>query len=399
MTDILKDIKLLSKHEIKNKRVLLRVDFNVTLSKNLEIVDDIRILKSLPTIKLLLKNKNKIIIVSHLGRPQKRDKKFSLSPVASYLKSIFPNNKVILIDDFLSEKDQEILKNQTEKDIILLENIRFYKQEQENNQEFAKKLATLGNVYINDAFGVSHRKDVSVFGITKYLPSYCGLLLEKEIETVSKIMDHPKKPVVAIIGGAKISTKILFLSKLINIVDFILLGGGLANTLLTAQGVSLGKSLSEKNQTEKAKEILEMAKKQRVKIVLPKDGSGLEEEKEKTYLINQVPDDFSILDIGPETQAEFGKIIDSASTIIWNGPVGFCEDERFKRGTDFIFYSIAQNTNAYSLVGGGDTLAAVSKKDLLDKITHVSTGGGAMLELIENATLPGLEALKDKLDK
>jgi len=206
-------------------------------------------------------------------------------------------------------------------------------------------------------------------------------------------MNNPKQPLVVIIGGAKISTKIIFLSKLLLIADYILLGGGLANTLITAQGLKLGKSLYEKDQLEKAKEILFTAGKHDTKIILPKDALGLENDKEKTYLINEIPDDFSILDIGDKTKEEFGEIISQAKTIIWNGPLGFCEDQRFTNGTDFIFNAIAENSDAYSLIGGGDTLASVSKKDL-SKISHVSTGGGAMLQLIENGTLPGLDSLR-----
>ena len=393
MTDILKNIKLLSENVIENKRVLLRVDFNVTLSENLEIVDDIRIEKSLPTISLLLKNKNKIIIVSHLGRPKDREKKYSLSPIAAYLKTQFPEKNIMLVDDFLSENGGEILKNQAENDIILLENIRFYKGEQTNENEFSRQLAKLADIYINDAFGVSHRNDASITGVPKILPSYCGLLLEEEVKAVEKIMNNPKQPLVVIIGGAKISTKIIFLSKLLLIADYILLGGGLANTLITAQGLKLGKSLYEKDQLEKAKEILFTAGKHDTKIILPKDALGLENDKEKTYLINEIPDDFSILDIGDKTKEEFGEIISQAKTIIWNGPLGFCEDQRFTNGTDFIFNAIAENSDAYSLIGGGDTLASVSKKDL-SKISHVSTGGGAMLQLIENGTLPGLDSLR-----
>ena len=393
MTDILKNIKLLSENVIENKRVLLRVDFNVTLSENLEIVDDIRIEKSLPTISLLLKNKNKIIIVSHLGRPKDREKKYSLSPIAAYLKTQFPEKNIMLVDDFLSENGGEILKNQAENDIILLENIRFYKGEQTNENEFSRQLAKLADIYINDAFGVSHRNDASITGVPKILPSYCGLLLEEEVKAVEKIMNNPKQPLVVIIGGAKISTKIIFLSKLLLIADYILLGGGLANTLITAQGLKLGKSLYEKDQLEKAKEILFTAGKHDTKIILPKDALGLENGKEKTYLINEIPDDFSILDIGDKTKEEFGEIISQAKTIIWNGPLGFCEDQRFTNGTDFIFNAIAENSDAYSLIGGGDTLASVSKKDL-SKISHVSTGGGAMLQLIENGTLPGLDSLR-----
>lgn len=374
MTDLLNNIKLLSQNKIENKRVLLRVDFNVPLTENLEIADDVRIVKSIPTIQLLLKNNNKVILVSHLGRPKGRDTKLSLKPIADYLTKVFPQNTVPLVKDFQ-------IPTQQSSDIILLENIRFYEGEDKNDEAFAKELANLADVYVNDAFGVSHRSAASVIGITKLLSSYCGLLLEQEIRAVEKIMENPKKPVVAIIGGAKISTKIILLEKLLDVIDTLILGGGLANTFLLAQGLDVGNSLVEKDQVNEAKHILSKAAEKNVTIVLPVDNTGLENK---------------ILDIGPKTQKVFAEIIEKANTIIWNGPVGYAEDERFAKGTQNIFTAITQNTHAFSLVGGGDTLASVSGNPDISKITHVSTGGGAMLELIEKGTLPGIEALKQK---
>lgn len=394
MSDLLTNIKLLSKSNIENKRVLLRVDFNVTMTPRRTIADDIRIIKALPTIELLLQNNNKVILISHLSRPKGREDKYSLRPIADYLQKAFPKNNIVFVDDFLSEKGQEQLRNQTSKDIILLENIRFYEGEQANSAEFAKQLAQLGDVYINDAFGVSHRNEASVFAIAKTLPSYCGLLLEKEIEAVTTLMEKPNHPVVAIIGGAKISTKITFLAKLIEVVDYLLLGGGIANTFLFAMGREIGKSLAEKNQIVEAKRIILLATEKQVTIVLPTDVVGLEDEKEKTYEANNIPMNFSIFDIGPQTEKIFEEIIRKAQTIVWNGPVGMCEDERFAKGTDFLFTAIIGNPKAFSLIGGGDTLACVSEKKSLEKISHLSTGGGAMLELVENGTLPGIEALR-----
>lgn len=386
----------MSENEISNKRVLLRVDFNVTMTPRRTIADDIRIIKALPTIELLLQHQNKIIIISHLSRPKGREEKYSLTPIAAYLQKAFPNNNVILIEDFLSPKGQEQLKNQTLRDIILLENIRFYEEEQANSAEFAKQLASLGDVYVNDAFGVSHRNEASIVGIPHFLPSYCGLLLEKEIKAVTTLMESPNHPVVAIIGGAKISTKITFLSQLITVVDYLLLGGGIANTFLLAKGTETGKSLVEKNQLDEARSIMKAAQEQQVKIILPVDVAGLEDDTKKTYAVQDIPANFSILDIGPATEKTFGDIIQNAQTIVWNGPVGMCEDERFAKGTDFLFTAIIDNTKAFSLIGGGDTLACVSEKKSLEKISHLSTGGGAMLELVENDTLPGIEALRQK---
>lgn len=395
MKDLLKNIKLLSKSKIANKRVFLRVDFNVSLTKNQEIADDIRITKSIPTIKLLQKQKNKIILVSHLGRPNGRDQKYSLKPIALHLQKLFPKNNIILVDDFLSPKGKLQIAEQKTKDIVLLENIRYYPGEQINDDIFAKTLSSLADIYVNDAFGVSHRDAASVVGITKLLPSYCGLLLEKEIQAVKTIMDKPKHAVVAIIGGAKISTKIILLSKLLDVVDYLLLGGGIANTLLLAKGQEIGKSLNEKDKIDEAKKIINLAKKKSVTLVLPEDVAGLENGKqEKTYLASDIAQNFSILDIGPKTEKVFTDIITKAKTIIWNGPVGYCEDKRFAHGTNAIFDAITHNKNAFSLVGGGDTLTSVSGHKDISKITHISTGGGAMLELIEKGTLPGIEALK-----
>jgi len=395
MVDLLKNIKLLSQHTITGKRVLLRVDFNVPLTEDLHIADDVRIVKSLPTIELLLKNNNKVIVISHLGRPKGREAKSSLKPVADYLVKAFPANTIIFIDDFLSEEGKKQLHSQTRDDIILLENIRFYKGEESNDETFTKELANIADVYVNDAFGVSHRDAASVVSITKLLPSYCGLLLEQEIRAVANIMDNPKRPVVAIIGGAKISTKIVFLAKLIAVVDTLILGGGLANTFLLAKGHEVGKSLVEKDQVDEAKRIISQATEKNVTLVLPVDATGLENDTiEKTYKTNSIPENFSILDIGPETEHITSEIISRANTILWNGPVGYCEDKRFAKGTDLILSAIINNDHTFSLVGGGDTLACLSGNKDIDKITHVSTGGGAMLELIENGTLPGIEALR-----
>lgn len=379
MKNLLKGIRLLSINKIKGKRVLLRVDFNVALTIKQTIADHTRILKSVPTIKLLLEQKNKVIIVSHLGRPNGRETKFSLKPIASYLQKLFPKKLVIFINDFLSEKGKVKLSQQTSNNIVVLENIRFYPGEQTNDYVFAKKLSQLADIYVNDAFGVSHRHDASVVGVTKLLPSYCGLLLEKEIKAVSKLMNHPKRPVVAIIGGAKISTKIVLLSKLLDVVNYLLLGGGIANTILQALGQEIGQSLSEKNKLDEAKKIVNLAKKKNVSILLPVDSRAKENK---------------ILDIGPKTEKLFTDIISKAKTIVWNGPVGYAEDRRFAKGTNAIFQAITQNVSAFSLVGGGDTLASVSNNKEIEKITHVSTGGGAMLELVEKGTLPGIEALR-----
>ncbi|MDO8609073.1 MAG: phosphoglycerate kinase [bacterium] len=385
--------------EIKNKKILMRVDFNVSLSVDkLSIADDARIKQAVPTILYLLNNQNKLILVSHLDRPKGRDPKLSLKIVTDHLHSLIPQYDVILINDFLKQEDKERIKNQKKNEIIMLENIRYYPEEKANDKKFSKELSFLAEIFVNDAFGVCHRADASVVGVAKFLPSYGGLLLKKEIIMISKAIKNPKKPVVAILGGAKISTKINLLGKLMEIADYLLIGGGMANIFFCAQGKNIGQSLCEYNEVENARKLLFMAAQKNTTIVLPtdviqsysKDNTTSSEVRD----IDHIDEKGCILDIGPETQARFGAIINNAKTILWNGPVGYTENPAFRRGTDFIYYAIAHNPNAVSIVGGGDTLAAISKKEYLDKITHISTGGGAMLEFIEKGTLPGIEALK-----
>ncbi len=373
--------------DISNKKILLRVDFNVSLNPDFSIADDARIRQSLSTINFLLEKHNKLIIVSHLGRPKSNDPNLSLKSVAAKLQEYLPQNKVIFVADYL------LPINQSENQIIILENIRFNPGEKNNDQQFAKSLAAMADIYVNDAFAVSHRADASVVGVTKYLPTYGGLLLKKEIKIMSKIIHNPQKPVVAIIGGAKISTKIGLLDKLSQLSNQVLVGGGLANTFLCAQGYNIGASFCEPSQVKVAKRLMN-----HTNIVLPKDVivgiKDIQNGYQEVVPLDSVPNGKEILDIGPQTQAIFGSYIAKARTIIWNGPVGYIENKNFRHGTDFIYYSIAHNQEAASIVGGGDTLAAISKKEYLDKITHLSTGGGAMLEFIEKGTLPGIEALK-----
>lgn len=380
---------------IEHKTVLLRVDFNVSLNRNQTIADDVRIRQSLPTIEYLLKHHNKIIIIAHLGEPEKRDPESSLHHVAKRLNEYLPQNKVILVDDFLA--DDHHLKEQKEDEVILLENIRFYPGEQANDPEFAKQVAARGEIFVNDAFGVSHRKAASLVGLPPLLPSYAGLLMKKEITMIDKLMKHPYKPFVAIVGGKKIATKIKFITKLTTMADYVLLGGGLANTFLVALGHKVGESLIAQDDIDHAKEILKLAAKEKTQILLPTDvvvAKSLDSHTSDVKRIDQVGNTEQILDIGPDTQAAFGAAIATAKTIVWNGPVGYMENPEFKRGTDFLYYAITHNVAAISVLGGGDTLAAINKKEYLNKITHISTGGGAMLEFIENGTLPGIEALK-----
>ncbi|NTU46667.1 phosphoglycerate kinase [Candidatus Roizmanbacteria bacterium] len=394
---MLNTISYIDETSITDKKILLRVDFNVSLNPNNTIADDARIQQALPTFTQLLKNNNKLIVVSHLGRPESREPEFSLQPVAERLQNLLPGYTVKLVDDFLTA-DPAIFQNQQPNEILMLENIRFYPEEQKGDTEFSQKLAALADVYVNDAFGVSHRADASIVGVTSYLPSYGGLLMKKEIQMIGRVIQNPEKPFVAIIGGAKITTKITILGKLMEMADYLLVGGGLANTFLCAQGFPIGKSYCESEGVETAKKLLFLAAQLHTAIVLPSDvviqKDPDNEQSSEVVKQDEVPEGAQVLDIGPETQAKFGAIIAKAKTIIWNGPVGLFEKEPYRRGTDFIYYAITQNSEALSVVGGGDTLAAIDNKEYLNKITHISTGGGAMLEYIENGTLPGIEALK-----
>ncbi len=390
-------IKTIDEVKIEGKKIIIRVDFNVSLTDKLTIADDARIRQSIPTLQLLLKDHNKLILISHLNRPEKRDPKHSLKIVSIHLQTLLPGYTVTLVDDFLTEKGKEIIARQKENEIIMLENIRFYPEEKKNENNFAQKLSNLADMYVNDAFGVSHRNDASVVGLPHFLPSYAGLLLAKEIEIIGTALKKPKKPFVVIIGGTKISTKIDLIGRLIEIADYVLIGGGLANTFLCAQEYPIGKSFCEHQEVDQAKKLLFLAAQKNTAIILPSDvviGDPKKNQNDsEVRKIEEVPHKVSILDIGPETQAQFGSIIAKAKTIIWNGPVGYFENPLFKRGTDFIYYAVTHNTDAVSIVGGGDTLAAISKEEYLHKITHISTGGGAMLEFIEKGTLPGIEAL------
>ena len=384
---------------IKNKRVLLRADFDVSRNGANEIADDVRIQKNIPTIERLLTGGNKVICVAKLDRPKQRDPKLSLNIVVQRLRQYLPDTEIILIDDFLTEP-AETFERQQGNQLYVLENIRFYPEEKENNQAFAKKLADLADVYVNDAFAMCHRKEASMIGVPKFLPHYGGLLLKQELAMITKATINPKRPVVAIIGGAKVSTKLSLIHKLTEIADYVILGGGLANVFFKAQGYTTGASLCEEAMEQQAKKLLALAAKKHTKIILPTDVIVGDAKDTKTsgetvqITDNKIAKNKAILDIGPETKAMYGSLITKAHTIIWNGPVGLFENPAYRQGTDFIYYAIAHNPDAISIVGGGDTLAAISNKEYLEKLTHVSTGGGAMLELIEKGTLPAIEALR-----
>jgi len=355
-------VKFIDEVDIQNKKILLRADFDVALNSDFTIADDSRIRQSLPTINSLLANKNKLICVTKLGRPKGRDLKLSLRVIVDRLTQYLPDYKISLIDDFLSEDGKKQIDNQTANEILVLENIRFYPQEKANDPEFIKKLAALADIYVNNAFAMCHRMEASVVGVPQYLPSYGGLLLKKEIEMITKVISNPQQPLIAIIGGIKLETKLGVVNRFLSLADYILVGSGLIRS------VSKDK-----------------------KIVVPSDLVLKDGSIKKT---SEITDEDKIMDIGPEAQTQFSSMIAKAKTIIWNGPMGYFEDARFRQGTDVIYNAIINNQNAVSIVGGGNTLAAISRKNNLNKITHISTGGGAMLTFIEKGTLPGIEALK-----
>lgn len=387
------EISYIDEIDITNKKVLLRVDFNVSLTADGRINDDTRIHQALPTVNYLLGKNNSLIIVSHLDSPRGRDPKLSLKPVADRLQLLLPDYKIELVENFLTN-GVKTSEDENGK-VILLENIRYYPEEKENNPEFAKKLASLANVFVNDAFGVCHRNDASIVGISQYLPSYGGLLLKKEIQTISSVINNPKRPFVVILGGAKISTKINLVEKLLEMVDYLLIGGAMANNFLKAQGLEVGKSLIEDEYIKKTKEIITKAEKTKAekKLFIPEDviiksTSGV--LKSAGTLSSE---DF-ILDLGELTIKKYKEKIQQAHTIIWNGPMGYFEEPKYRKGTDEIYQAIIENKDVISIVGGGETVTAISGKADNNKITHISTGGGAMLEFIEKGILPGIETLK-----
>lgn len=392
----MKKIEYIDEVEIKNKTILVRVDFDVSLNSDLTIANDIRIQKNLPTLQYLLKNNNRVICVAKLNRPKQRDPKHSLKIVVERLKEYLPKNKITLINDFLTEK-KEIFINQKSNEILVLENIRFYPEEKKGDPLFAKKLASLANIYVGDGFAVIHRAEASVVGITQYLPSYGGLLLKKEIEMITKATKNPKRPLVAIIAGAKISTKIGLIEKLLEIADYVLIGGAMANTFWKAKGLEVGKSLIETEFIDQAKKLIVKGEIKN-NLIIPIDCLiGKPEDQSAAGIVkknNNLGLEDIALDIGPDTIETFKKYIQQAKTVIWNGPVGYFENVNYRIGTDAIYNTIVDKIDIISVVGGGDTLTAIKNKTKNDKITHISTGGGAMLELIEKGTLPGIEALK-----
>lgn len=387
--------------KVTDKKVLVRCDFNVPMDEDKNITDDRRIKSSLPTIEHILKNNGKAILMSHLGRPKGEPKpELTLEPVANRLSELL-GKKVTFAQDnnVVSENVKNIVNNMENGDVVLLENTRYRKEEEKNGEDFAKELASLGDLYINDAFGTSHRSHASNVGVSKFLPSAVGFLVQKEIEVMGKALENPDKPFVAILGGAKVSDKIGVIENLINIVDSIIIGGGMSYTFLKAEGLEVGESILEADKVDLAKELIEKAEEKDVKLLLPLDIVVAKEFKNdteyKTVKSNEIPEDMMGMDIGEETIKLFSDEIRKSQTIVWNGPVGVFEMDNFKIGTDAIAKAMAE-TDGTTIVGGGDSASAVEKAGFQDKMTHISTGGGASLEFLEGKALPGIAAISDK---
>lgn len=383
--------------DVQGKRVIVRADFNVPLDKSMRITDDARIAKTIPTIKNLLDRKARVILMSHLGRPKgKPEAEFSLAPVAKRLSELLKQN-VELLKDCIGPEIQSKTKALKDGQVILLENLRFHKEEEKNDPEFSKQLASLADIYVNDAFGAAHRAHASTEGITKFLPAAAGFLLAKEIEYFSKALENPDRPFITILGGAKVSDKIKVIENLMSKVDGLLIGGAMAYTFLKAQEKPIGKSKLDEPGIEIAKQILAKAKRDKIEIVLPVDHVVTQEisESAATKVVNNIPDGWMAVDIGPKSIQEFAKRLTSSKMVIWNGPVGIFEMKPFANGTRQLADILAKS-KATTIIGGGDTAAAVKEFGCEDKMSHVSTGGGASLEFLEGTVLPGVAALNNK---
>lgn len=384
--------------DLKGKKVFVRCDFNVPMDENQNITDNTRIKAALPTIKYLLEQNCKIILASHLGRPKGEVKpEYSLKPVAKELSKLL-GKEVIMANDVIGEDATTKAENLKEGEIMLLENVRFHREETDNDPEFAKKLASMAEIFVNDAFGTAHRAHASTTGIADYIPGVAGFLIEKELKFLGNAINNPERPFVAILGGAKVSDKIGVIDSLLDKVDTLMIGGGMAYTFFKAQGYNVGNSLCEVEKTGLALEAIEKAKSKGVKLLLPIDtkiGKEFKPDTEsKTVAWTEIPDGWEGFDIGEKTIEMFKNELQSAKTVIWNGPLGLFEFDQFAIGTNEIAKTLAE-LDATTIIGGGDSAAAVTKAGLADKMTHISTGGGASLEFLEGKKLPGIECLQD----
>lgn len=386
--------------DVKGKHVLVRCDFNVPLD-NGRITDDIRIVAAMPTIRYLIENGAKVILMSHLGRPKGQpSSEYSLKPVAERIKEVLGKDITFLPEEsVVNDKTKAASQAMNDGDVMLLENIRFRSEEEANDPEFAKELASYGSIFVNDAFGTAHRAHASTAGIAQYLPAVSGLLVESELKFLGDALDNPKRPFVAILGGSKVSDKIKVINSLLEKADTVLIGGGMAYTFLKADGYEIGSSIVDNDSLDLTHEIRANAKKLGVDLVLPVDVVVATEfsndAKHEPRDIDNIPKDMMGLDIGPKTSEKFSEIIKEAGTVLWNGPMGVFEMPSFAVGTKAVGEAMA-NSKALTIIGGGDSAAAVKEFGQSDKMTHVSTGGGASLELIEGKTLPGIAVLEDK---
>ena len=386
--------------DLDGKKVLMRCDFNAPLDENKNITDKTRIVAAMPTIKYVLDHNAKLILCSHLGRPKGEVKpELSLKPVADELSKEL-GKEVKLAKDIVGPSAHELTENMKEGDVVLLENVRFDPREEKNDEEFSKELASLAEVYVNDAFGTCHRAHASTAGVAAYLPSGVGFLIEKELKVLGDALNNPRRPFVAILGGAKVSTKIGVIDALLDKVDVLLIGGGMAYTFYKSMGYGVGNSICELDKLDLAKELMQKAKEKGVKLVIPVDnviGKEFKPDTEsKIVAYNEIPDGWEGFDIGPKTVKMYEEELKNAKTILWNGPVGLFEFDQFANGTNSIAKYMANLDDCTTIIGGGDSAAAVTKIGLADKMTHISTGGGASLEFIEGKKLPGIEAIPDK---
>lgn len=385
--------------DVKGKKVLVRCDFNVPLNDKGEITSETRIISSLPTIKYLIDNGAKVILCSHLGRPKGEWKsEYSLAVVAKRLSELL-GKEVKMAKDVIGESAKELSSSLNDGDVMLLENVRFHKEETKNDEEFSKALASLAEIFVNDAFGTAHRAHSSTTGVASYLPAVCGYLIKKEIDVMGKALENPERPFVAILGGAKVSDKIGVINNLLDKVDTLIVGGGMAYTFIKAQGMEIGKSLCEEDKLPLANELLEKARTKGVTLLLPIDtlvGKEFSESTEPILVeVDKIPADCLGLDIGPKTIKLFEDVIKEAKTVVWNGPMGVFEWQNFAGGTKAVAKALA-DSNCVSIIGGGDSAAAAESLGFADKITHISTGGGASLEFLEGIDLPGISALNNK---
>ncbi|NPV73132.1 MAG: phosphoglycerate kinase [Pelotomaculum sp.] len=384
--------------DVKGKRVLLRVDFNVPM-ENGRVADDVKIKEAVPTINYLIGQKARVILVSHLGRPKGRvDERYKMDPVARRLSELL-GKTVVKTGDCVGEAARSAVAQMQDGDVVLLENVRFHPEEEKNDEKFARQLAELADVFVNDAFGTAHRAHASTEGVAGFLPAVAGLLMEKELEILGRLLTSPERPFAAVVGGSKVSDKLGVIFNLLTKVDTVIIGGGMANTFLKAQGYSVGKSLLEADKIDLARKLIAEARSREVKLLLPVDvvvaPGPAPGQEQRTVPVDQIPAEWMALDIGPESIRLFTEALRAARTVVWNGPMGVFEMDPFARGTEAIARTLAE-LNAVTVIGGGDTAAAAKKAGVAGKMTHISTGGGASLEFLEGKQLPGVRALLDK---